>query len=195
MAFARRFVGPKLTAKERRKSWKMFSSLEDPPEFFHAEVLAQIILFYVVFFVYATIAPIACLFLWLCFLICESGYRYHFIHNNKTSPDSGGKLWAGFIQVLLVSMLIGQLTLMGVLGLKKAVYAVPALAPMLAITILYMILVSPRRMHVSNFLPTIQCVELDQLNSGEHSNVDFLKGEYLQPALKHRRLFPDVNLE
>jgi hypothetical protein len=42
VAVLRRFVGPRLTAKERRKSWKFARSLEDPPEFFHAEVFAQI---------------------------------------------------------------------------------------------------------------------------------------------------------
>ena len=44
-AFARHFVGPNLTEKERRQTWKMFNSLEDPPEFFHAEVFAQLVLF------------------------------------------------------------------------------------------------------------------------------------------------------
>lgn len=42
LSILRRFVGPRLTAKERRKSWKFVRSLEDPPEFFHAEVFAQI---------------------------------------------------------------------------------------------------------------------------------------------------------
>jgi hypothetical protein len=125
-------------------------------------------------------------------LICESGYRYHFIHNHKTTPDSGGKLWKGFIRVLMASMLIGQLTLIGVLALKKAVYAVPALTPMLGITILYMALVSPKKIHVSNFLPTVSCVELDrQFSHDDTSNIDFLARQYVQPELQHRRLFPD----
>jgi len=59
VAFLRRFCfGPNLTREERRKSWGWFSSLEDPPDFWHAELLAQIMLFFVVFFVYSVIAPI-----------------------------------------------------------------------------------------------------------------------------------------
>jgi Calcium-dependent channel, 7TM region, putative phosphate len=59
MAFLRRyFFGPNLTEEERKKSWRFFCSLEDPPEFWHAELLAQIMLFFVVFFVYSVIAPI-----------------------------------------------------------------------------------------------------------------------------------------
>ena len=59
MAFFRRYVfGPRLTEKERRKTWSVFYSLEDPPGFWHAEILAQVMIFFVVFFVYCTIAPI-----------------------------------------------------------------------------------------------------------------------------------------
>jgi Calcium-dependent channel, 7TM region, putative phosphate len=58
-------------------------------------------------------------FLLLCFLLLESGYRYHFIHNVKPTPDSGGKLWPGFIRVLIASQLIGQCTLFGLLVLKR----------------------------------------------------------------------------
>ena len=41
LAILRRFVGPRLTVKERRRTWKFVNSLEDPPEFSHAEVFAQ----------------------------------------------------------------------------------------------------------------------------------------------------------
>jgi hypothetical protein len=193
MAFFRRYAfGPRLTAKERRKTWNIFYSLEDPPEFWHAEIFAQVILFFVVFFVYSTIAPITSAFLCACFLICESGYRYHFIHNYKTTPDSGGKLWQGFIQVLVVSMLIGELTLVGLLILKNTLYAVPALAPLIAITILFMIFVIPKRRHVASHLPTMLCVELDKENSKqENANSHFAAREYLQPELRAEPVHPE----
>jgi hypothetical protein len=193
MAFFRRYiVGPRLTAKERRKTYGMFNSLEDPPEFWHAEIFAQVILFFVVFFVYSTIAPITSFFLCGCFLICESGYRYHFIHSYKTTPDSGGKLWQGFIQVLMVSMFIGELTLVGLLVLKKTVYAIPALAPLIAITFLFSIIVIPKRRHVASHLPTMMCVELDKKNSEEeNANSHFAAREYLQPDLRAEPVHPE----
>jgi hypothetical protein len=43
-ALVRRFVGPNLTEKERRRTWKCFYSLEDPPHFWHAETFSQIVL-------------------------------------------------------------------------------------------------------------------------------------------------------
>lgn len=193
LALMRRyFVGPRLTAKERRKTWKMVHSLEDPPEFWHAELSAQVMLFFVVVFVYAVIAPITSVFLLLCFLICESGYRYHFVHSQKPYPDSGGKLWQGMINVLMASMIIGQCTLFGLLILKKTVYALPTLAPLGVITVLYMIFTVPKRNHVATFLPTLKCVAIDKKNEEEGITVSqFAAKEYLQPALKAQPMWPE----
>lgn len=191
MALLRRFLGPNLTAKERSKRWKFIYALEDPPDFFHAEVFAQIVLLYVTNFVYATIAPISCAFIFVCYVILESGYRYHFIHNHPTTPDSGGKIFKGFMNVLMVSMLIGQFTLIGYLALKQVFYAIPAMAPLPAMTILFWVTVLPKRIHVSNFLPTVTCVELDRQYQSEERNDEFIRKKYLQPALQHPKLFPD----
>eukprot|EP00339_Tiarina_fusa_P025582 CAMPEP_0116998948 /NCGR_PEP_ID=MMETSP0472-20121206/1848_1 /TAXON_ID=693140 ORGANISM="Tiarina fusus, Strain LIS" /NCGR_SAMPLE_ID=MMETSP0472 /ASSEMBLY_ACC=CAM_ASM_000603 /LENGTH=1137 /DNA_ID=CAMNT_0004698267 /DNA_START=140 /DNA_END=3554 /DNA_ORIENTATION=+ len=193
LAFFRRyFVGPRLTAKERRQTWKWFNSLEDPPEFWHAEILAQVMLFFVVYFVYSVIAPVSSVFLCLCFVICESGYRYHFIHNQHTQPDSGGRLWQGFISVLMISMLIGELTLVGLLILKKTVYALAALAPLIAMTLLFMIFVIPKRNHVARNLPTMLCVELDKKNMQEEGGTAyFASKKYLQPSLKAQPMYAE----
>ena len=170
----------------------MFNSLEDPPEFWHAEVSAQLMLFFVVFFVYSTIAPITCVFLFFCFLICESGYRYHFIHNHAPTPDSGGKLWQGFIQVLLASMIIGQCTLFGLLILKSTVWALPALAPLGVLTVLFIIYTIPKRNHVATHLPTLKCVTVDKKNKEDGITISqFAAHEYLQPALKAEPLWPE----
>lgn len=128
-------------------------------------------------------------------MICEYGYRYNFIHNRKTQPDSGGRIFKGFTQVLIASIFIGELTLLGTLGLKRAVYAVPALLPMLIITSLYTVLVYPRKMQVAESLPTIMCVELDRKHESEGLGVDFLVGKYLQPSLQNRFQYPEEDFE
>lgn len=190
-AFIRRFFGPNLTTKERKRKWKFIYSLQDPPPFYHAEVFSQIVLFYVVFLVYAPISPITCVFLLGCFVILESGYRYHLIHNYPVYQDSGGRIWKGFVMVLMWSILIGQLTLIGLLLLNQAFYSVPALSPLLAFTILFMILVHPKQIRASNFLPVIQCLEVDETNLYGSINFAFLRDQYLQPALKTQSLEPD----
>jgi hypothetical protein len=193
-ALVRTFVGPNLTAKERRKKWKFLYSLEDPPEFWHAETFSQIVLFYVVFFVYAPISPITSVFLLGCFLILESGYRYLFIHDYSTSPDSGGRIWAGFVVLMFAGIFIGQLTLIGLLILNSAFYAVPALVPLVIITILFIIYVHPVKMHVAKNLPAIMCLDVDRADpeaDNDPSNYDFLRGKFLQPALTEPFVFPD----
>jgi len=135
LALVRRFIGPNLTKKERRKTWGFLNSLEDPPEFWHAETFAQILLYFVVFLVYATIAPVTSFFLCFCFILLESGYRFQFIHNYPRAYDTGGKLYYSFIQFTLASIIIAQLTVVGLLILKQNKFAGPALGPLIAITI------------------------------------------------------------
>jgi hypothetical protein len=108
-------------------------------------------------------------------------------------PDSGGRIWAGFVVLLYASIFIGQLTLIGLLILNGAFYAVPALVPLLVITLLFIINVHPKRMRVAANLPAIDCIQLDKqyMEGGETSNFDFLRNQYLQPALKDPFLFPD----
>jgi calcium permeable stress-gated cation channel len=88
VALLRRCFGPNATKQERQQVWWWFHPLSDPPDFWHAETFAQLILFYMVFFVYNTIAPVVSFFLLACFLLIEAGYRYQFIHNY---PRSFGK--------------------------------------------------------------------------------------------------------
>lgn len=195
LAFLRRFFGPRLTAKERRTSWGWIKSLEDPPDFWHAETFAQLILYYIVFFVYATIAPITSFFLFVCFLILESGYRYQFIHNYPRSFDTGGRLWMHFIHFVLASMLISQFTLVGLLSLKKNKFAAPAMGPIIAMTILFTIYINSRHAKVTKFLPTYNSMKIDERDQKLLLDPNFAKGLYLQPALQHPTTEPDFNFD
>lgn len=109
-------------------------------------------------------------------------------------PDSGGELYKGFIAVMMASMLIGQCTLYGLLILKKTAYALPALAPLGVLTILFLTLNIPARNRVAKNLPTLLCVESDNIYGDKTSNgrnsYKFVKGKYLQPALRAEPLYP-----
>jgi hypothetical protein len=92
----------------------------------------------------------------------------------------------------MASMLIGELTLVGLLVLKKTVYALPALTPLIAITILFMIFVIPKRNQVASHLPTMLCVEWDKKNREQESAAaQFTAQKYLQPALQAQSIYPD----
>lgn len=52
--------------------------------------------------------------------------------------------------------------------------------------------VHPARMHVARNLPAITCIELDrEAEKSILNDYDFLRDQYLQPALKQPLLFPD----
>lgn len=94
--------------------------------------------------------------------------------------------------MMFAGILIGQLTLIGVLLLNEAFYSIPALVPLVIITVLFIIFVHPARMHVARNLPAITCIELDrEAEKSILNDYDFLRDQYLQPALKQPLLFPD----
>lgn len=133
LAGLRKLFGPGLTKRERRRPWCGLYPLEEPPEFWHAETLAQHVLYFVVLFVYAPIAPITSFFVLFCFVLLESSYRYQLFHNIPLH-DTGGKLWLSFIQFVLGCLVIAQLTLIGLLLLKQSPFAGPAMGPLLCVT-------------------------------------------------------------
>jgi hypothetical protein len=192
VAFLRHYVGPSLTKKERNRTWGGINSLEDPPQFRLAKTFAQIVLYFMVLFVYAPIAPATTFVLFFCFILIESGYRYQFIHNYPRPFDTGGKLWLVFIQFTLASMLISQLTLIGLLALKESFFAGPAIVPLTAITILFVIFINRKLVLVTKHLPTRDCLIIDRIHT--ENGVDdnfFTRGKYLQPALRAVRVEPD----
>ncbi|CAB9502871.1 CSC1-like protein [Seminavis robusta] len=182
LAFVRRFVGPNLTEEERTKRWKFLSPLEDPREFEHANVSGSVVLYFMVFFVYACLAPISSFFLFGMFLLMESGYRYQFMHNYPPTPDSGGKHWIGFFHILQACMIVAQLTLVGFLVLKRSFFGIPFMTPLLGFTILFIYYLNTYQLRVAKYLPTGQCIAIDKVN--RVSDFDFVKGGYLQPCLR-----------
>jgi calcium permeable stress-gated cation channel len=112
IAFAaiRRHLGPRLTEKEKKSSFFIFRPLSDPSEFPHADLLAQVVLYFTVQLVYAVIAPITSFVLAFCFLYMGAAYRHQMVYIYPTHPDSGGKLWTRFIGILITCMLIAEVT-------------------------------------------------------------------------------------
>ena len=194
-ALVRRCIGPNATAKERRSAWMYIFTLEDPPEFWHAETFAQIqILYVMVLLVYAVIAPFTACAILFCFILLEAGYRYQLIHNYPKAFDTGGELWHTFVQFVLASLVIAELTLAGLLALKQSRFAGPAVVPLMVITILFIMYINGRHSHVMKFLPTRDCVEIDKQNAeNELTDFAFCKGEYLQPSLKKYREDPEYD--
>jgi hypothetical protein len=137
------------------------------------------------------------IFLCFCFLLLESGYRYQLIHNFPKAHDTGGRLWKFFIKFTLASMVVAQLTLIGVLALKQSHYAGPAIGPLLAMTLLFILFLTDQHDRVSEFLPTRDCILRDSENAfdGASSNMGFVRNAYLQPSLRNDPIQPEYEEE
>lgn len=185
IAFLRSKIGPNLTTKEQNKTYRKYlRPLSDPSEFEHAQVFANVVLYFMVIFVYAVISPIINYFMAICFLLMGTGYRYQFISNYPPTPDSGGKLWYGFVTICLSCMVIAQITLVGLLALKKATYALPCMAPLMAITVYFTHYLRGKHSYVTNHLPTRECLHLDRKHFANGiDDFDFVRNKYVQPAL------------
>jgi len=93
------------------------------------------------------------------------------------------------------SMVIAQLTLVGLLLLKQSFYAGPSMGPLITITSLFIFFVNREFTQVISHLPAQNCVIYDSLcNEDNDSALDFLRGAYLQPALKDQQVEPEYEV-
>eukprot|EP00536_Pseudo-nitzschia_multiseries_P006000 jgi/Psemu1/239012/estExt_Genewise1.C_1230035 len=191
IAIARSLVGPKLTEDERRTTWMGLRPLADPLPFYHADILSGIVFYFIVFFVYATLAPITSIFVFLCFLFMGATYRHQFIFVYPTLPDSGGKLWIQFMQIVPVSLIIAEVTIVGFLALKNAPVAYSLMLPLLYVTVLFNVYIRQKHFAVANFLPGCVCVEADSRNNADGPmDMRFLTNQYQQPELRDKEVYP-----
>ena len=103
-------------------------------------------------------------------------------------------MWKHFIAFVLAGMVVAQLTLIGLLALKQSPYAGPALGPLLAVTILFIVYINSKHNLVSEHLPTRDCILKDLENFAEgEMDMEFAKGVYLQPSLQNKPVEPEYD--
>jgi len=182
IAKIRDLFGPGLTEKERSTAWMGLRPLNDPDVFPHASYASWNILYFMVLFVYGTIAPITSAFLALCFLIMATTFRHQFVYIYPTRPDSGGKLYRTFLNLILTCIVVAEVTVLGLYGIKLSPIASAMMIPLLIITIGYVMYVRQQHFLVSDHLPRRKAIVADC--EIEIASLQFLKGAYTQPDLK-----------
>ncbi|KAL7556777.1 hypothetical protein ACA910_005220 [Epithemia clementina (nom. ined.)] len=188
-------IGPNRTEKERKKIFMSLRPLSDPPPFPHADFTSRLVLYYMIFFVYSVISPLTPLITGACLAVKGTIFRGQFIYIYGPRRDSGGKLWAHFIQIMLSCMLIAQVTIFGLLGLKKAAKQIPLFFPLPIITVLFNFYIRQMHFRVASYLPTDECL-VEDTSLDESCDLSFLRGAYTQPQLTaERNPIPEGNLE
>jgi hypothetical protein len=193
-AALRKCIGPRLTKRERQKAFMGLQPLGDPLDFEFADFSSNMVLYFVVLLVYSVISPITNFVVAFCFVYMGSIFRHQFIYIYPARSDSGGKMWINFIRVLVSCMFIGEVTIMGLLGLKKAASAVPLMVPLIVTTILFSTYINQQHFRVTENLPSRECIKHD-LRNGPLFNMNLLKNAYLQPEMQVKEAFPEVSTD
>lgn len=205
MGFIRKNLGPSLTPKERNKIWLGLRPIENyevwkdlglKPVLYNlelADVLSNLILFFMIIFAYACLSPALSFLMCFIFGLLETCYRNQLIYVYSPENDSGGQLWPNAVKILIVCLIIAEITLFGVMGFKKGIIAAPLCLPLLIATVLFMQYLKQQHYIVPNRLPSIDC-SLEDKRAME-GICEFSQGLYLQPALKTKTLEPENGKE
>ena len=190
MGIARSRLGPNLSEKERNTSYLFLKPLSEPDEMEYPKVFSELILYFMVTMIYSCIAPIMSYFSLLTFGVLSLVYRHQFVYIYNKDNDTGGKLWSQMIMLLIVCMVISEITLIGIVVIKKSALAAFFLAPLLGVSILFYFYIQQQHFRVTKVLPSTLS-KLEDLKN--HSTLDrsFLQGKYLQPSLQVKTFLPD----
>ncbi|CAB9506136.1 CSC1-like protein [Seminavis robusta] len=185
----RSWVGPQLTDRERQKHLWGLRPLSDPEDFPYADNMAALVLLYMIYFVYCVIAPLVSFVVACSFLILETLFRHQFVYVYPKRADSGGRLWMNFIKCLTACILIAEITIFGLMALKKS--AMPTLMiPLLVVTSMFSIYIRNQHFRVAEHLPTRLCLSQDYRN--RDLDMGFVKDCYLQQEMTEKQAIPNL---
>lgn len=189
VAKIRSWFGPTLSEKERNTPWMGLITLVEPWEMMFGIILGLAVLYFMVTFVYSAMTPITNYFLCLCFTLLKIGWTNQFIYVYPPIKDSGGRLWIGFVSIVIICMLIAQFVLLGWFGIKKAPVSAGLMVPLIIITLLFICYIRQQHFVVTENLPTGECIEVD--NKNMPLDFSFVRDKYKQPALCAEDLEPE----
>lgn len=193
-AFVRRFFcGSRLTVQEKRRAVGMFKPVCVVDKFYYSRSQARFLLYFMVMFVYSSITPLVNWMSLIFFLWLGSVYRYQFVFNYPSSPDSGGTIWLHFIRVLLAVMVIGQLALTGFLALQRAGAASATMIPLIVATVVFISYLEQRHWKLGEYLPSRVALNRDLENYEEECDYEVFLDSYKNPTLMHPDVQPNWN--
>jgi hypothetical protein len=88
-------------------------------------------------------------------------------------------------------MIIGQITLLGMIGLKKSPIASAMMAPLLISTLLFSYYIKQQHFRMTESLPARDAMFSDHKYDHANEGYEFAKDKYLQPELREREKFPE----
>lgn len=86
--------------------------------------------------------------------------------------------------------MIAQITIIGMLGLKRSSYSSIAMIFLLVLTMLFTYSIKREHFKLAMILSAKECAIADIANAEEQVDWNFLRGKYVQPELQERRVTP-----
>ncbi|TMW60961.1 hypothetical protein Poli38472_001003 [Pythium oligandrum] len=182
-------LAPQLTRRERNAKWYGLASISNTDAFDPTSTLADCFLVMLVTLTFATIAPLVCYFTGWFFFIAEVVYRRQILFVYKSTSFAMGAYWPRLYSFLIVALVVSQLTLVGLLSLKRAVTPTVLIFVLIVIILLFHHYVSSLFPRVAKYLPLNECVRFDELRSQRDPDRTyyFLDGVYQQPAMQQMK--------
>jgi len=183
IAMIRSKLGPKITEKERRQPWLGLKPLCFKFELTQPALLAHQIVVFMVLFVYSTLHPISCIVTLASFAITSMVYRNNLVHIYHPTNDTGGQFWPIVAKYLIYMMVISQLTIIAVLGIKEGPSQAALTFPLVLITLYFGSYIGQQHYRVSRILPSADAADTDKAREKSGFPFNTFQNLYLQRAL------------
>ncbi|KAL3670091.1 hypothetical protein V7S43_004408 [Phytophthora oleae] len=182
-------LAPKHTRRERNSPWLGLRDIAKSDPFDPTNPLADCFLVLLVTLTFAPIAPLVCYFTWFFFFVAEIVYRRQVLCVYKPMCFALGAFWPRVFKFCVIALVVAQLTLIGILSLKKAAVPPIFITVLIAIVLLFNYHVLSLYPAVAKYLPLRECVRLDSARGLRDPTAPvffFLDNVYRQPAMNQR---------
>ncbi|KAG7383380.1 hypothetical protein PHYPSEUDO_003696 [Phytophthora pseudosyringae] len=182
-------LAPKRTRRERNSPWLGLRDVAQTDPFDPTNPLADCFLVLLVTLTFAPIAPLVCYFTWFFFVVAEIVYRRQVLCVYKPTCFALGAYWPRMFKFCIIALVVAQLTLIGILSLKKATVPSIFVIVLIVIVMLFNYHVLSLYPPVAKYLPLTECVRLDTargLRDPTAPKFFFLDNVYRQPAMNQR---------
>ncbi|CAJ0629710.1 718_t:CDS:2 [Entrophospora sp. SA101] len=163
-----------------------------PPDFDYPVYYNIHLFFFSVGIIYSVIAPLILFFCFTYFALAYLVYRYQLMYVFTTKIETGGTYWRVIFNRVIVSMIMWQIAMIGVMNLKAARQQSIAIIPLIIITILFKIYCSRRYdSKIHYYQPKTKELELSG-SSDMHKRKDDVSNRFGHPSLSCELITPMV---
>eukprot|EP00897_Mesotaenium_endlicherianum_P003744 jgi/Mesen1/3398/ME000192S02560 len=170
----------------------------DPGPLPYIQLVPKLIFYLMLGLIYATISPLLLPYIIIYFLLGYAVWRNQIMNVYEPTYESNGQFWPFVHRCIIASLVVMQLTLIGVFLLKSAKQQTPFLVPLPFLTLMF------HKYCADKFHPAFAKYPLESAMMKDTSDkvkvngtdMTFLESAYLHPALKSMDLDVDsIDLE